>query len=120
MHAELLASWQLACCMMTEIQAVDMDLLGFYRILTRFIEQDDHPLTIRQLAMLLTCYLPDEEHTVRWMAAKFGAAKPAVSRMLDHLVDEGLIERRTNPSDRRSILFECTSAGTMFLQRIRP
>jgi DNA-binding MarR family transcriptional regulator len=92
--------------------------LDFYRILTRFTDQDGHSLTIRQLAVLLTCYLLDEEHTVRRLAATLRIAKPAVSRMLDHLVEEGLIERRADPRDRRSVLFERTCSGQVFLDRI--
>jgi|SRR5579871_1625948 len=104
--------------MIIEDQAAEAEFVGFYDMLKGFIEQDDHSLTIRQLAVLLTCYLLDEEHTVRRLAARFGTAKPAVSRMLDHLVDEGLIERRPDPHDRRSVLFGCTSEGKQFLERM--
>ena len=105
--------------MIIEDKAANVDLLEFYHILRRFIQQDEHSLTIRQLAVLLTCYLLDEEHTVRRLAARFGTAKPAVSRILDHLVNEGLIERRTDPRDRRSVLFGRTPAGKVFLESLR-
>jgi DNA-binding MarR family transcriptional regulator len=104
--------------MIADDPVADMDLMNFYRILTRFTDQDGHSLTIRQLAVLLTCYLLDEEHTVRQLAATLHVAKPAVSRMLDHLVVEGLIERRADPRDRRSVLFERTCAGQAFLEGI--
>ena len=104
--------------MIIEDRARDSALMGFYLMLQRFIDQGSHSLTIRQLAVLLTCYLLDEDHTVRRLAARLHAAKPAVSRMLDHLVEEGLIERKTDPRDRRSVLFECTHAGKMFLEGI--
>jgi DNA-binding MarR family transcriptional regulator len=38
--------------------------------------------------------------------------------MLDYLVNEGLIERRVDSRDRRSVLFERTHAGKRFLERI--
>jgi DNA-binding MarR family transcriptional regulator len=96
----------------------DVNLMDFYRVLTRCIDRDSHALTIRQLVMLLTCYLFDEDHTVRRLAVRLRVAKPAVSRMLDHLVEQGLIERRTDPRDRRSVLFERTYAGEVFLASI--
>ncbi len=104
--------------MIAKDRATDMGLMNFYCILTRFTDQAGHSLTIRQLAVLLACYLLDEDHTVRRLAARLGIAKPAVSRMLDHLVEEGLIERRTDPRDRRSVLFERTCSGQEFLERI--
>lgn len=105
--------------MIIEDKAGNVELLEFYHILRRFIQQDEHSLTIRQLAVFLTCYLLDEDHTVRRLAARFDTAKPAISRILDHLVDEGLIERRADPRDRRSVLFGRTPAGKMFLENIQ-
>ena len=96
----------------------DANLLDFYHILRRCVDQNYQTLTIRQLIVLLTCYLFDEDHTVRGLAVRLRVAKPAVSRMLDHLVEEGLIERRADPRDRRSILFERTHSGRAFIERI--
>ena len=94
------------------------DLVACCRILLRVARQDCHELTIRQLVVLLTCYLLDEDHTVRGLATKLRVSKPAVSRMLDHLVGEGLIKRQTDPGDRRSVLFQRTLAGWLFLDRL--
>jgi DNA-binding MarR family transcriptional regulator len=96
----------------------DVDLMDFYHILTRCIDQDSYALTIRQLEVFLTCYLLDEDHTVRRLSARLRVAKPAISRMLDHLVEEGLIERRPDARDRRSVIFGRTCAGQEFLQRL--
>lgn len=104
--------------MIVKDHAKDVELILFYHILRHFTDQNDFPLTIRQLAVLLTCYLLDEDHTVRRLAASLRLAKPAVSRMLDHLVDEGLLERQPDPRDRRSVLFGPTSAGNSFLKRM--
>lgn len=98
--------------------ARNVGLIHFYDILRHITDQSDFSLTIRQLAVLLTCYLFDEEHTVRRLATRLGLAKTAVSRMLEHLVHEGLLERRADPRDRRSVLFERTLAGNSFLERI--
>lgn len=104
--------------MIVEDRAKRVDLMDVYRILTRIIEQDGHALTIRQLVVLLTCYLLDEDHTVRRLAVRLKVSKPAISRMLDYLVEQGLIERRVDSRDRRSVLFERTYAGRVFLERI--
>lgn len=105
--------------MIIEDQAQEGHLLEFYHLLRHFTDQRDFSLTIRQLSVLLTCYLLDEDHTVRRLAVRLRLAKPAVSRILDHLVDEGLLERRVDPRDRRSVLFEPTRVGDAFLKRMR-
>jgi DNA-binding MarR family transcriptional regulator len=94
----------------------DKPLLDFYATLQSFVVQDEHPLTIRQLAVLLSCYLLEGEHTVRRLASRLKMAKPSISRILDHLVAEGLIERRADPRDRRSVLFGLTQRGMMFIE----
>jgi len=104
--------------MIVEDRVQDVSLMKFYDFLTRCIAQGSHTLTIRQLVVLLICYLFEEDHTVRRLAARLRVAKPTVSRMLDHLVEEGLIERRTDPRDRRSVLFERTRAGREFVEGI--
>jgi DNA-binding MarR family transcriptional regulator len=95
------------------------ELVVCCRILLRVTRQDCHELTIRQLAVLLTCYLLDEDHTVRMLAARLRVSRAAVSRMLGHLVGEGLIKRQADPSDGRSVLFERTLSGWLFLDRLK-
>jgi DNA-binding MarR family transcriptional regulator len=103
---------------MIEESAAHVNLEEFCHTLNHFLEQDDYSLTMRQLGVLLTCYLLDEEHTVRRLAASFGLSKPTISRVLDHLVGEGLIERQADPVDRRSVLFVCTTVAKTFLERM--
>ena len=104
--------------MIVDDHAKNVGLIHFYDILRCVTDQSDFSLTIRQLAVVLTCYLFDEDHTVRGLAARLGLAKTAVSRMLDHLVHEGLLERHADPRDRRSVLFGRTLTGNSFLERI--
>jgi DNA-binding MarR family transcriptional regulator len=98
--------------------AKGVDLVDFYRVLMRFIDQGGYALTIRQLVVFLTCYLLDEDHTVKRLAIRLRVSKPAISRILDYLVERGLIERKADSRDRRSILFEKTDAGRKFLEHI--
>lgn len=88
-----------------------------HNVLIGLIRLDRRDLTIRQVAVFLTCYLyPDEEHTVRGLAARLRLSRPAISRILDRLSNEGLIRRRVDRRDRRSILIERTRVGREFLQ----
>jgi DNA-binding MarR family transcriptional regulator len=43
-----------------------------------------------------------------------------MTRLLDRLESKGLIRRRRNPDDRRSIVFELTDDGRTLVPRIGP
>jgi DNA-binding MarR family transcriptional regulator len=72
-------------------------------------------LSARQVAVLLTVYLTEPPHTVRGLAAALKVSKAAVSRSLDRLGRLELVRRRVDESDRRSVLVQRTSRGTVFL-----
>ncbi len=101
-----------------EASAKDAELARLRNILERVGDQHRYTLTIKQLTALLTCYLNDQDRTLRMIAARLGSAKPAVSRMLAHLIEQGLIERLADPRDRRSVLFRYTPAGQKFLRGV--
>lgn len=73
-------------------------------------------LTTRQMAVLLHVYLEAPPHTVRGLANILGISKPAVTRALDRLSLLGLVRRKKDESDRRSILVQRTVAGSVFLR----
>ena len=78
--------------------------------------RDDAPdLTVRQMAILLTIYLDAPPHTVRGLAAELRVSKPAITRALDRLCDDGLLRRKTDDNDRRSVLIQRTVKGSIFL-----
>lgn len=93
-------------------------LLRLHRMLEHVLHQGGYTLTIRQLSILLSCFLDGQHRTLRDLAASVGSAKPAVSRMVEHLIEQGLIERRSDPRDRRSVLFVHTPAGHCLLREI--
>jgi DNA-binding MarR family transcriptional regulator len=76
-------------------------------------------LTARQLAVLLVCYLDEGPHTVRGLAERLDVAKPAISRALNRLELDDLVERRVDPTDRRSIVVAHTAAGRVFMAELR-
>lgn len=70
---------------------------------------------MRQIAILLTVYMAQEEPTVRGLSATLEISKPAVSRALDRLGDIGLIRRKIDQRDRRNVLVQRTVKGSVFL-----
>jgi DNA-binding MarR family transcriptional regulator len=101
-----------------EPSAKDAELSRLCGILERVGEQHRYRLTLKQLTVLLTSYLNDQDRTLRTIAFRLRSAKPAVSRMVEHLIEQGLIERVPDPRDRRSVLFQCTPAGQKFLRGV--
>ncbi|SLN25137.1 MarR family transcriptional regulator [Oceanibacterium hippocampi] len=72
-------------------------------------------LSARQLAIMLTVYLEPPPHTVRGLAAELQISKPAVTRALDTLSQSGLIRRKRDEEDKRSVLVMRTIKGSVFL-----
>ncbi len=68
------------------------------------------------MALLLTVYLTVPPHTVRGLAQSLNISKPAVSRALDRLGDLGLVKRKLDETDRRSVLVQRTVKGSVFLR----
>jgi len=87
----------------------------WHRVVIDILHRQGPDLSARQLAVLLTVYLTDEPHTVRGLAAALGVSKPAITRALDRLCDDGLLRRKTDDKDRRSVLIQRTVKGSLFL-----
>jgi DNA-binding MarR family transcriptional regulator len=82
------------------------------------VRRDSADLSARQLGVFLICYLNDGGHTVRGLAAEMNVSKPAITRALDRLGEFDLARRKTDPSDRRSVLVQRTTKGGAFLREI--
>jgi DNA-binding MarR family transcriptional regulator len=89
------------------------------RAVTAMIASDaTHDLTQRQLGtLLLVCCMPGP-HTIRGIAGQLDLLKPAVTRAVDVLEGERLVQRRPDPADRRSVLVVPTPAGRHFVAGI--
>jgi DNA-binding MarR family transcriptional regulator len=57
--------------------------------------------------------------TVGELAAHLDRAQSVASEIVDHLVDDGLLERMRDPKDRRRTLVWLTDAGQQLLERDR-
>jgi DNA-binding MarR family transcriptional regulator len=80
------------------------------------VRRDGADLSARQFAVFLTAYLTEGPHTVRGLAARLNVSKPAITGALDRLGEFGLTKRKADPSDRRSVLVQQTSAGRTYLR----
>ena len=80
------------------------------------VRRDAPDLSARQMALLLTVYLTPPPHTVRGLAATLNISKPAITRALDRLTEFGLVKRKVDEQDRRSVLIQRTVKGSVFLR----
>jgi DNA-binding MarR family transcriptional regulator len=53
------------------------------------------------------------------LAERIGATDPTVSRAVDGLVDAGIVERQSDPDDRRAVLHLATAQGRAWVERRR-
>ncbi|GGE21146.1 MarR family transcriptional regulator [Polymorphobacter glacialis] len=90
--------------------------LGNWRgALLRYVQSGQPDLTNRQMALLLVAGQEPGPHTVRGLAARLAVSKPVVTRALNSLTGLGLVERRRDERDRRSVFVDLTTEGEEFL-----
>lgn len=94
------------------VQALDL----WRGAIVESVRRDSPDLSARQMALLLTVYLTPPPHTVRGLAASLNVSKPAVTRALDRLSEFGLIKRKIDDADRRSVLVQRTVKGSVYLR----
>lgn len=87
-------------------------------LLVFLVDRDGSDLSIRQLSVFLLCYQRNDAQTVRGLAAQLNIPKASVSRALDRLEELHLARREVEPSDRRSVTVQRTTAGTAFMEKI--
>mgnify|MGYP003648419895 CR=1 FL=1 len=90
----------------SELQALDI----WRRTAVGSVRRDAPDLSARQMALLLSVYLTPAPHTVRGLSELLKVSKPAITRAVDRLTDLGLIRRKIDENDRRSV------KGSVFLR----
>jgi len=95
-----------------------MSLQTFSQTVVGLVRRDTPDLTQRQMALLLTIYLTPEAQTIRGLSHHLAVSKPSVSRALDRLTEMGLVMRRTDPLDRRSVLVQRTASGQAYMSEL--
>ena len=83
------------------------------------VRLDQPDLSMRQLAVTLVVYRTDEPQTVRGLAKYLNISKPAVTRALDRLGEFDIVQRKIDPSDRRSVLAMRTTVGAAMMERLQ-
>lgn len=74
--------------------------------------------SVRQLSVALLCHEHRDDSAMRGVkpiAAAMKVSKPAVTRAMDRLAEEGLGSRKVDPLDRRLIIFTLTAKGREFV-----
>ena len=90
-------------------------LVDWRGTLLRYVQSGQPDLTNRQMALLLVAGQEEGPHTVRGLAARLGVSKPVVTRALNSLSALGLVKRRRDERDRRSVFVDMTEQGEGFL-----
>ena len=96
----------------SELQALDI----WRRTAVGSVRRDAPDLSARQMALLLSVYLTPAPHTVRGLSELLKVSKPAITRAVDRLTELGLIRRKIDENDRRSVLLQRTVKGSVFLR----
>jgi len=83
----------------------------------------EYGITLLQYNVLRICYVRDAEGT-GIPSGTFGAVLmklvPDISRLIDRLVNAGLMERRPSPTDRRVVLIRLTQRGYDLVETTHP
>lgn len=82
------------------------------------VRSHDPDLTSRQMSVLLSVYMTDPPHTVRGLAAQLNVTKPVITRALDTMSRMGLLKRKRDEADKRSVLIQRTVKGAVFLSEL--
>lgn len=82
------------------------------------VREHGSDLSPRQISVLLTVYLEPPPHTVRGLAEKLNVTKPAITRALDTLGEQGLLSRRRDEKDKRNVIVQRTVEGALYLDRL--
>ncbi len=75
-----------------------------------------HNVTIHQLEAL-GC-LRHHSHTMRELAKELGVGESATTALTDRLVRQGLVERGSDPKDRRIVRLELSRSGRRLVERL--
>ena len=86
------------------------------RVMVTSVRSHGPDLSARQLALVLIVYMTPAPHTVRGLAGLLNVSKPAITRALDRLGKLGIVRRKVDEADRRSVLVQRTVKGSVFLR----
>lgn len=82
------------------------------------VRAHDEDLTSRQMSVLLSVYMTEPPHTVRGLASLLNVTKPVITRALDTMGQMGLVKRKRDDADKRSVLVQRTVKGAVYLSEL--
>jgi DNA-binding MarR family transcriptional regulator len=106
-----------------EQAVVDEALAAYERVHEAFVSATEEEwaqleLTVTQLRALFVLARASPT-TVSRLAAKLGTKLPSTSILVDRLVQAGLVERSSDPGDRRRVLLVASAQGIDLMRRLR-
>jgi DNA-binding MarR family transcriptional regulator len=101
------------------VRALEETVPRYLRSLRRAVEQAEGQdrLTMQQFRCLQAVAAEGETALTTGLARRLRVAVPTMTRMLDGLVERGLVERRPDPTSRRQIRLALTDEGRGLLTR---
>ena len=105
---------------MTRANEAWESLMRAYAVLMKQFNAEDvwGDLTMREYDVLYTLSKCDSPLRMSELNRHVLLSQPALSRMVDRLVDRGLVDRCTDPGDRRGVRLSLTPAGRRTQQEI--
>jgi len=87
-------------------------LTAHARLMKRFAAEDIwHDLSMREYDVLYTLSKCDEPLRIGELHRHVLLSQPALSRLVDRLVERGLVRRQADTADRRGVRLSLTAAG---------
>jgi DNA-binding MarR family transcriptional regulator len=90
---------------------------AFVGLALRSLAAAGTPITLPQYRMLVTLDGKGDQN-VRDRAARLGVDRSTATRMCNRLVNAGLIDRNSDPSDRRAVVISLTEPGRGVVKRV--
>src|SRR5579885_3150816 len=95
-----------------------------FRRITRLLragsQEDWTSLSLTRAQLRILALLRQEgPATVGQLAAHLGVTLPSITATVDRLVQQGLVSRADDPSDRRRVINQLTPAGVALIERLQ-
>jgi DNA-binding MarR family transcriptional regulator len=85
------------------------------------VQLQRHKISQARMRLLAQLRISGEDGLPPWeLADHLGVARATITRLLDGLEHDGLVERRPSKSDRRSLLVHLSARGRALLRRVLP
>jgi DNA-binding MarR family transcriptional regulator len=100
-----------------DVEAVMLAARVLVAVSARSVAAIEDEVTLPQLRVLVMVASRDELN-LGSVAAGLGVHPSNATRAVDRLVKAGLLDRRDDPTDRRNLVLELTSAGRALVERV--